>query len=132
MSHLSALVKKSVEEINKEFNSLVKINNQVVYSLERLRKSYRLVLCSNASSTFLQNIIRDHNLEYLFDKIIISSDIKYRKPTKQFFNECLELSECLKEEIIFIDDNKENIESAKNFGVQTTLFTKNEDLLQLL
>ena len=132
MTHLSTLVKKPTEEINEEFNSYVKINNKVVFYLEKMKKSHKIILCSNASSDFLRRIIKNNNLEHLFDKVIISSEIKCRKPDKQFFDKCFAVSECIKEEIIFIDDNKVNIESAENFGVQTILFTKSEDLLQII
>jgi HAD superfamily hydrolase (TIGR01509 family) len=131
MNHLSKLVGKTAGELDKEFYSSVKINREVVAYLEKLKKTHTIILCSNASSIFLRTIIKDNNLGHLFDEIIISSEIKCRKPDNQFFDKCLQLSECPKEEIIFIDDNKVNIESAKNFGVQTILFTKSEDLLQM-
>ncbi len=131
MNHLSAQVQRPVEEINEEFNSYIEINNQVVSCLKKLKKSYKIILCSNASSDFLRKIIRDNSLDYLFDEIVISSDVKCRKPDIQFFEKCLASSDCSKEEIIFIDDNKMNVESAKGFGVQTILFTKSENLLQI-
>ena len=130
MNALSILVKKPTDEINKEFDSYVKINREVVAYLEKLKTSYKIILCSNASSDFLRGIISNKGLEGLFDKVVISSEIKYRKPDMRFFEKCLELSECNKEEIIFIDDNKVNIESAKDFGVWSILFSQADDLPQ--
>lgn len=130
VDELSILVKKSTDEINNEFDSYVKINREVVSYLEKLKMSHKIVLCSNASSDFLRGIISDKGLEGLFDKVVISSEIKYRKPDVRFFEKCLELSECGKEEIIFIDDNTINIESAKDFGIQSILFSQANDLPQ--
>lgn len=125
---LSVLVKKTTNEINDEFDSYVKMNIEVIAYLEKLKMSHKIILCSNASSDFLRGIISNKGLEGLFDKVVISSEIKCRKPDIRFFEKCLQFSGCNKEEIIFIDDNKINIESAKDFGVQAVLFSKIEDL----
>lgn len=127
---LSTLIKKPVDEINKEFDSYVKMNTEVIDYLENLKVSHKIILCSNASSDFLRAIILNKGLEGFFDKVVISSEIKYRKPDIRFFEKCLELSECNKEEILFIDDNKMNTESAEDFGVQAVLFSKVDDLPQ--
>jgi putative hydrolase of the HAD superfamily len=128
VTELSALVKKSTDEINKELNHFIKINKEVVGYIEKLKPTHTIILCSNASSEFIRGIISKNGLDGLFDHLVISSEIKCRKPDMRFFEKCLELSECNKQEIIFIDDNKVNIKSATDFGVQAVLFSTIDDL----
>jgi HAD superfamily hydrolase (TIGR01509 family) len=130
MKGLSTLIGKSTEDVEKEFYSMVHIQKDVVAYIEKLKKSHHVILCSNASADFPRKIIRDNHLDYLFDDIIISSEIGYRKPDVKFFEKCLLVSQCKKEEVIFIDDNTRNIEAAKNFGVHAILFTGSCDLPQ--
>jgi HAD superfamily hydrolase (TIGR01509 family) len=51
-----------------------------------------------------------------FDCILISWDIDIEKPNKEFYNKLSEELHEQPENILFVDDDKENIEAAKKLG----------------
>ncbi len=120
---LSILVEKPNSDISSEINSLVKINQDVVDCLRTLKNSHKIILCSNAGKSFLDRILKENNLEDIFDARVISSEIKVAKPDKKFFDICLEVSNSDKKDILFIDDNPVNVDAAARFGVKAILFT---------
>lgn len=123
LMNLSSLKGVSLEEVNKSFYSLVSINNEVVSYIKDLRNlGYRIILCSNAQSTFLRKIMEDNSLNSLFDDIFISSEIKLLKDDQRFFEKVINDLNINKEETILIDDNSKNIETARQFGIDGILF----------
>lgn len=57
-----------------------------------------------------------------FDGIVVSGTEKMRKPFPQFYKLLLERYELKAEEVIFIDDNKRNIEAARQLGIDSIPF----------
>jgi HAD superfamily hydrolase (TIGR01509 family) len=125
---LSTLANISSERVNQDFKNLVKINPLVIATLQECKEKYTIVLCSNANSDFLRNILKENVLEQLFDTIIISSEIGLAKPDKKFFIEALKLIDEKAENVIFIDDNPKNIEGAQNLGIESHIFHDPLDL----
>lgn len=122
-NQLSVLVQKPNNEILSEINSLVRINQDVVDCLRKLKNSHKIILCSNAGKSFLDRILKENNLEDIFDARVISSEIKVAKPDKRFFEICLEVSNADKRDVFFVDDNPVNVDAAARFGVKAVLFT---------
>lgn len=60
------------------------------------------------------------------DILLLSCDIGVRKPKKEAFMKALERMKLKAEEVLFIDDRENIIESAKEYGFNTVL-AKNED-----
>ena len=108
-------------------NKLYKIKDTSL--LDKLRNKYpniKLVLATNHLSK-----IKDYiNNNFIFDNIFISADIHKIKPNKDFYEEIIDKMNCNPNEILFLDDNKENIEGAKNCGLNTILVDKNMNLYE--
>ena len=58
------------------------------------------------------------------DGKIISYEVKTIKPEPAIYQALLDTYPILPDESVFLDDRKENIEGAKNFGFHTILFTQ--------
>ena len=126
--NLEKLVGVPPAQIWKDWLSLVKIDNDVVSIIQSLQKDFQIVLFSNAVSTFLRQILKENDLERLFDFIVISSEIGIAKPDPNFFRKALEIIDASPEEIFFIDDNLENTKTAEKLGIQAILFKDLETL----
>jgi len=129
--NLEELVDVEPAQIWKDWLSLAKVNNDVVSIIKSLQKDFQVVLFSNAVSVFLRQILKENNLERLFDFIIISSEIGIAKPDPDFFKKALEIIGASPEEIFFIDDNLENTKAAEKLGIQTVVFKGIETLKTL-
>ena len=79
--------------------------------------------------TFIKRILDKYNLNILFDKIYISSEMKLAKPDISFFNYVLDKENINPKEVLFIDDNIKNIEGAKKVKIDSILFKNNIELI---
>src|SRR5688572_13701952 len=76
-AELGARASVSPGQVRREWQGYVRIDSGMVAYIEGLRKneSRRIGLLSNSPSRFLRDILRDHDLERLFDDIVISSEV---------------------------------------------------------
>lgn len=130
-SNLEELTGETPEQIQKDWISLARIDNDVVSLIQSLQKEYKIVLFSNAVPKFLRQILKENDLEKLFDSIIISSEIGVAKPDPAFFKKALDIIEASPEDIFFIDDNLENVKEAEKLGIQAAVFKDIETLKML-
>ena len=108
--------------------------NKLVLKLKN--NGYRLLILSNTdklSFNFLKKKFRE--ITKPFDGFILSYKIRHRKPERKIFEEAIKLSRCNPDEIIFIDDKKENIEVANKLGINGIHFQNivrlKKDLIKL-
>lgn len=59
------------------------------------------------------------------DKIFVSYELGLLKPNKAIYQSVLEKLNAKPEEVIFIDDKRENVEAAKSLGINGIVFDRN-------
>jgi len=114
------------EEMRKQIDSYLGIDNELVKIIQSLKnKGFKTALLSNANSSFFKRKIYPTypEFEYLFDEIVISSEVGMVKPYKDIYEYTLKKINSQPEESIFIDDSKVNVDSAINIGMQGFLYT---------
>ncbi len=124
-AEVSAVSNIPVDIVRKEWFELAIINEELVEFIKTLKGKYNLYLLSNAISDFIRPILKENNLEELFDKIYISSEIRLVKPSKEFFDYCLKDAKINPKDAIFIDDNISNVTAANNVGIDAIVFESN-------
>jgi glucose-1-phosphatase len=94
--------------------------------LPNLREKYKLYLLSNTNEIHLQEFQRRYEVwkpgelfDDLFDAAYYSHRIGERKPNASAFEYVLEKHNLIAAETLFIDDSINNIEAAKQLGLQT-------------
>jgi HAD superfamily hydrolase (TIGR01509 family) len=81
-----------------------------------------LVATNNEKYRF-QYILDKMGFAKSFDKTYSSAHLGSKKPEQEFFFKIYqELSGVQKNEIIFIDDDPENVQSAKDFGINAEMY----------
>ena len=106
------------------------VNLDLVNTIIKLKKNYKIGLLSNFTAPWLREIITINNLWYLFDEYIISSDYKMLKPNRDIFEKMLEMFKIDTSEAIFVDDRQINIDGAEKIGIKSILFKKNEQFIK--
>lgn len=129
---LGALVQKTADEVKTEFKSYIKIDDEVVDLIKKLKPSYTLGLCSNSPSNFIRTILEEHNLTGLFDEIVISSECGLIKPDRKIYELILGKLSTKATDAIFIDDNPVHVDAAQALGIKTILFSDSESLKSAL
>lgn len=126
---LGRLAGKNPIEAKAEWDSFVKISDEVVDVIKKLKNDYKIGLCSNAAGWFLRPILEKNDLVGLFDSIIISSDHKIIKPNPEIYKLSLKELAASPKEALLIDDSETNIAAAKKLGIYAILFKDAESLI---
>jgi putative hydrolase of the HAD superfamily len=106
------------------------IDNNVVEAVKRLRQNGKICILATNQEKHAASFLRSEmGFENIFNFIVASSDIGFKKPQKEFFEALMKkLPGVKKEEVLFFDDRQENVESAKEFGFQAKLYKNIKDL----
>jgi HAD superfamily hydrolase (TIGR01549 family) len=97
---------------------------------------FQLILLSNTNEAHIdwikQRIPFFEEFKSCFDAFYLSHEINLRKPNSDIFQYVLEKHQLKPEECLFIDDTPENIETAKNLGINVwNLEPTHEDVIDL-
>jgi peptide deformylase len=105
---------------------IVGVPTDSVSLLKQLRKKYQIFALSNTNychvdviNRHLQNDYSISNIKELFDKIYYSHELGLGKPDKEIFKFVLNDLQLNPENILFIDDNFENIQISRELGFKT-------------
>ena len=124
------------EEVREFWYNDITLNNELIKFIEELGKEYDIYLLSNAISSYVRNLLKKNNLERLFKKIYISSEIKHIKPNKDYFEYVLNDLNLEAKDCVMIDDNPNNIKTAVSLGLNGIVFKNNDqfkkDILDII
>ncbi|HVF69444.1 MAG TPA: HAD family phosphatase [Xanthomonadales bacterium] len=107
------------EKLNKEFYSFI----------QKLHKDFKVVLFTNAWDDGREVYTDKYQLDKICNQMIISAEEGMRKPHKKFYFRALELLHVKPQEVIYIDDRKENIKAGKEIGFNSILFSHTKDVI---
>ena len=78
-----------------------------------------------------ENLVTTRGIGKWFDKVYSSAHVGLKKPEQEFFAHILsDNPDFDKHEIVFWDDDMENIDGAKEFGFSTNLYTSFDDFVK--
>ena len=116
----------SKDEIIHAWNYIIK--DFPIHRLEWLKtlvknQQYKLILLSNTNELHI-DYIKEHVSFYeefksCFDVFYLSHEIGYRKPNADIYEFVLKENNLKASECLFIDDTKENTDSAQELGIHT-------------
>lgn len=126
-------LEKSEENVNYVINLFREgIEKATVFSgmkdlLVDLKKNYKLGIISN--TTIFESVVLDKwGIKDLFDVVSFSYKIGSKKPDKKIFDVTLEKLGISSEEVVFVDDGKNNIQKAIEYGLNGIVFESAEQL----
>jgi len=96
------------------------------------RRCQRVALLTNALVPYVREILKRHDLERLFETILVSSEEHLAKPDPAFFLRLLQRMGVRPGDALMIDDNPENVAVAKGLGMQGIVFVSAEQLVKKL
>lgn len=97
--------------------------------INKIKKDFpniKIVIATNHVS-FIRDFIEK---EFIVDDIIISSDVNMIKPNSCFYNYLLDKYKIEASELLFLDDNVENIDGAYKLGINTIKVDKNTNIYE--
>jgi FMN phosphatase YigB (HAD superfamily) len=114
----------SIIKIKEAWNSmLLDFPEERLDFLEHLSKKYRLFLLSNTDAIHIESFEESHGQNFAnafyqcFEKIYFSFEIGLRKPNTDCFQHVLNNHHLIPKETLFVDDRKDNCETATALGL---------------
>lgn len=90
---------------------------------KEIAKKYKVGILSNYYRDYFEEATKQGFIPKIkFDEVIISAEVGCMKPDEAIYKIAQDWSGYKADEIMFIDDKKENLFTASNFGWQTFLF----------
>ena len=106
------------EDVLAEWNSIIRLNEEIIPVIKELKKDSDVILLSNAVESFVEGLFEEYNLNPLFDKIFISCHLKMAKPDPAIYQYAVAQMNKEYDEIYMIDDNIANIENLHKIGIK--------------
>ena len=95
--------------------------------LLKLKKYYKLAIVNNGTALTLSQFDQKLNFNKYFDLFISSAKEGKKKPDNEIFLTAAKQLNIAPQKCLFMDDSQENIEGAKRAGMQTILWSNEED-----
>jgi HAD superfamily hydrolase (TIGR01509 family) len=120
---LSAISGHPTASIEAHFGGPHFVDREVIKVIKALAPGYKIGLLSNSSSEYIRPILQEHDIERLFDEVVISAEVNLVKPSSDIFRLILGKLGIKPEEAVFIDDTKRNVEQASQLGINSIHYT---------
>lgn len=127
------LIKNDSNIINITYDlidKLYKVKDENIF--KKIKENYnniKIIIATNHVSFVRKYINKSFNVDYL-DDIIISAEINEIKPNSGFYKYILNKYKINPCELLFIDDNNDNIKGAEKIGIKTIKVEKNTDIFK--
>jgi putative hydrolase of the HAD superfamily len=92
------------------------LDSDLLKAYETLRSEHQLGLLSN-HHTGARRVLEEHGIAPLFHDIVISAEVKVAKPSEAAFRLALGRLGVSAHETVFVDDNPDNIWTARGLGM---------------
>ena len=110
-------------QIEQDWLEIGKLRQATYDFITTNKDKYHIVLLSNAGTSFINKFFVRDNLDHLFAKKYISSELKMAKPDPQIFKYVLDNCGLLYSYAVMLDDGVKNIKAAQDVGIYGVLFT---------
>jgi HAD superfamily hydrolase (TIGR01509 family) len=107
-----------------------RVNKSLVSWIQRRKKNYKICALTNNTAILNRLLKKKFKIYHLFDNIFNSAEINLSKPNPKFFKYVLKKLKAKPKGCLFIDNNLENIKTAKNLGFSTIIFLNNRDFFK--
>jgi HAD superfamily hydrolase (TIGR01509 family) len=101
-------------------------------TLAELRPRYRLAALSNSNALHWRRITGDHGLPALMERVFGSHEIGWRKPAREAYEHVLAELNVRPQQTVFFDDLQENVQAARDQGMQAYRVAGVEELRRCL
>lgn len=116
------------DEIEHKLMDKIILREGMEQVLAELKKKYQLAILSNMPKEWADTLSNKFHFKEYFETTIYSADYGTKKPDKELYEILLKKYPNIKpEEMTFVDDKLENLETAKQLGIQTILLKIEED-----
>lgn len=128
MTNMAKVLGMTKKEMLPEWEAMFSLREEIVPEIRKLRERADIALLSNAPLGVVEGILDRYALWDLFDKTVISCNVKMAKPDVAIYKYCISLFDKKYDKIYMVDDNAVNLEHLPSIGITPILYRNVEDL----
>lgn len=132
LDNMAEALKLERAEMVEHWNSLFRVQTEIIPFIEKLKEKNTVALLSNAPTGVVERLFKEHNLERFFDKMVVSSAVGMVKPDFEIYEYCVSLFSETFDEVYMIDDNFSNLERLHQIGIKAVHYKGTESLEELI
>jgi epoxide hydrolase-like predicted phosphatase len=113
------LTNEQLESFRRDFWSGDVLDEELISLIRKLKTNYHTAIISNATNSLRQTLSEIFPISDAFDLIVCSAEEGIMKPDQEIYRRALHRLNIDPLQSIFIDDSKENVLSAQEYGMHT-------------
>ena len=107
--------------------------SEVKETLNKLKKKdFKLAILSNGTPSLLENLVKNNNLENIFDDIFSIEEVGIFKPDSKVYELPVKKYNIKKDEILFLSANTWDVSGGGNYGYNSVWVNRNKNIFDNL
>ena len=107
--------------------------SEVKETLNKLKKKdFKLAILSNGTPSLLENLVKNNNLENIFDDIFSVEEVGIFKPESKVYELPINKYNIKKDEILFLSANTWDVSGGGNYGYNSVWVNRNKNIFDNL
>jgi len=107
--------------------------SEVKETLNKLKKKdFKLAILSNGTPSLLENLVKNNNLENIFDDIFSIEEVGIFKPDSKVYELPVNKYNIKKDEILFLSANTWDVSGGGNYGYNSVWVNRNKNIFDNL
>ena len=107
--------------------------SEVKETLNKLKKKdFKLAILSNGTPSLLENLVKNNNLENIFDDIFSVEEVGIFKPDSKVYELPVKKYNIQKDEILFLSANTWDVSGGGNYGYNSVWVNRNKNIFDNL
>ena len=107
--------------------------SEVKETLNKLKKKdFKLAILSNGTPSLLGNLVKNNNLENIFDDIFSVEEVEIFKPDSKVYELPVNKYNIKKDEILFLSANTWDVSGGGNYGYNSVWVNRNKNIFDNL
>lgn len=128
LDNMAKVLGMTRSEMEPQWDAMFSLREEIVPIIRKLREKADIALLSNAPLGVVEGILDRYALWDLFDKTVISCNVKMAKPDEKIYKYCISLFDKQYDKIYMVDDNIINLEHLPSIGIVPVHYRNTEDL----
>ncbi len=95
-------------------------------------KNYKLAILSNGTSALLNKLVKNNNLESIFDDIFSVEEVGIYKPDSKVYDIPIKKYQIQKDEVVFLSANTWDVSGGGNYGYNSVWVNRNNNIFDYL
>ena len=107
--------------------------SEVKETLKKLKKKdLKLAILSNGTPSLLENLVKNNNLENIFDDIFSIEEVGIFKPDSKVYDLPVNKYKIKKDEVLFLSSNTWDVSGGGNYGYNSVWVNRNKNIFDNL